>query len=301
MMALSLLLPASVVGLTNEAGSETLLEVSTVLEISAPALIDYGAGLPGDSPAATDFVVKITTNAPGYELSVLASDLTGAAEEIGAAQLTFGADATGANGGTGSTSTAIVNASTALPLGAKNSRSQAVGDDYLINTDITLPFVASGIYNGTAIFSATANGPAPEPVDLAYTMQPATFGMNMWGGSGPLSLTIDGDDETYASPNGDNNAGIRYDFGVPITVSAYRVKQGNPAYAYNTSAQSYVLESSDNASSWTVRATDGGLASIDTGELASPVTARYWRIRITQHSGPWGWDVYSFSLYDIAP
>ena len=132
-------------------GGTTSATVDAMISISAPASIDFGNGVPGDTLSALDSTVTvISNNGAGYTLSVKASDFTGdPAGTIPATALSF------RNGVTSYAS--IVEADTNLELASPAAATDADGTNHAIDAQLVLPYVQAGDYSGTFTFTASNN------------------------------------------------------------------------------------------------------------------------------------------------
>jgi len=120
-------------------GSNTLVEVTPVISVTAPALLDFGPGVPGDELTVTDVVNVSTNSADGYTLT---SDWTGmigntSSDTIADTALSFTLDGNASSG--------------AL------ARTPEGGTDHDLDGVITIPFVDTDTYNGSITFTATSN------------------------------------------------------------------------------------------------------------------------------------------------
>jgi hypothetical protein len=141
----------------TNSGATTLNVTSSITLTGLPATIDFGSGVPGDVKAAPDFTLNVlTNNTAGYELSFKASDMVSAApvETIVAnTDMTVGAVAQGL--GTGSAVAPVAAANAYAQIGTSSAHSDAAGDDYLTSVSLTIPFVRSATYPGTAAAEAS--------------------------------------------------------------------------------------------------------------------------------------------------
>jgi hypothetical protein len=140
-------------------GSATTVTVNASIALSGiPATIAFPAGIVGDLTSAPDISAVVTTNnATGYSLAVTTSALTGASgspQTIAASAVGYAAT-TGVATATATADGAVVDASTALTLGGKSSMSDADGDIFVVTPTLTIPFVKSDDYSGTASFVAS--------------------------------------------------------------------------------------------------------------------------------------------------
>jgi len=129
---------ASVIAQSDEDGSVTHVEVATVIEVTGPGLLSFGSGVPGDTLGLED-LVRVRTNHPaGYDLSWLASDMVNTGNGVIAAEnLAITLD--------GSSSVATT------------GRTDDAGFNHALAAILQLPFVESGTYNGTVVFTATTH------------------------------------------------------------------------------------------------------------------------------------------------
>jgi hypothetical protein len=130
-------------------GGSTSATVDAMISVAAPAAIDFGSGLPGDTLSALDNTVTvISNNSAGYTLAVQASDFTGTpAGTIPASALSFRDGVTAY--------APIVDAGTDLALATTAAVTDADGTDHVIDAQLVLPFVAAGSYSGTFVFTAS--------------------------------------------------------------------------------------------------------------------------------------------------
>jgi len=128
----------------------TIVDVNPVISITAPAMIDFGVGVPGDALDHEDFIVNVVTNhETGYDLTVAGVNLDGNTETINISQMQIGL----ANGALA----AFTSENTDLSLTSTTTRTDAAGDDHALDARLTLPFVNSGLYQGTLTFTATTH------------------------------------------------------------------------------------------------------------------------------------------------
>jgi len=126
----------TVLAVSDDDLSNTQVVVNSMITIDAPALLDFGSGVPGDVKTLTDEELLVTTNNDaGYTVTSSATALTSgtSADTIAAPTLTIGAEGTTA------------------------ARSAEAGDTVTFDASLTIPFVDSGTYTGTATFTATTN------------------------------------------------------------------------------------------------------------------------------------------------
>jgi len=142
-----------------------LLESEYELSVSAPALIDFGTALVGDTAVANDLSVEvISTNPEGYKIEVQADHLRrvdGGSSTIGATNLSF-------REGTQSFA-ALIDRLTRLQLFSTETPTTSEGVEYLIDIELYVPPVPGGLYSGTIGFSATAFT-AVAPPEAYFTM-----------------------------------------------------------------------------------------------------------------------------------
>ena len=115
--------------------SVTEVEVLSQITIVAPALIDFGSGLPGAALEANGIELLVTTNnETGYVV-------------------TIGTPTAMASTGT---STDVQSAPTFAFDGASTSaeRSAEAGDTITVDGDLTVDFVDAGVYTGSVTFTA---------------------------------------------------------------------------------------------------------------------------------------------------
>jgi len=119
--------------------SITRVDVTPTITVTAPALLDFGPGIPGDILTVNDIVNVKTNFGAGYTLT---SDWTGlvgmtSLDTINESALTFTLDGTASTG--------------AL------ERTMEVGTDHDLAGSITVPFVDTDTYNGSITFTGTTN------------------------------------------------------------------------------------------------------------------------------------------------
>lgn len=135
----------------TENATTTLNVNSSITLAGLPAVIDFGSGVPGDVVAAPNFTLNVlTNNSAGYSLKFRASNMVSGApvETIPATAMTVGAVASGL--GTGSATAAIATAGTYQAIGSSTAHSAGAGDDFVTTVALTIPFVRSATYGGTA-------------------------------------------------------------------------------------------------------------------------------------------------------
>jgi hypothetical protein len=130
-------------------GGTTSATVDAMISVAAPASIDFGSGVPGDTLSVLDSTVTvISNNGAGYTLAVQASGFTGApAGTIPATALSFRDGVTA--------HAAIVAVSTDLLLASTAAVTPEAGTAHLVDAQLTLPFVPAGTYSGTFTFTAS--------------------------------------------------------------------------------------------------------------------------------------------------
>jgi hypothetical protein len=137
-------------GLTPAANGQVTVTVDKMISVDAPALIDFGAGVPGDTLAVTGSTVTVTTNSPGgYTLTMGGTDMTSTttSDTIAVSAMTYTA-------GTGP-STAVPPAASPAQVASAAARTGASGQPTSIGLSLTVPFVAGAAYDGTLTFTAT--------------------------------------------------------------------------------------------------------------------------------------------------
>jgi hypothetical protein len=126
----------------------TSATVDSMISVTAPASIDFGAGVPGDLLTVSDSVVTvISNNAAGYTLAVQASALTDGTDVIPATAMKFRDGA--------ATYASLAAAATDLTLASPSAETDADGTAHLVDAQLVLPFVQSGAYEGTFVFTAS--------------------------------------------------------------------------------------------------------------------------------------------------
>ena len=114
--------------------------------MTAPDIINFGDGVPGDTLTTTPTVTVITNADSGYFLYISGTDLLGNSESIDVTNLGF------REGTTAYTNLASEN--TEILLASTSTLTDAAGDAHLIDSRLALPFVNSGLYLGTVTFRA---------------------------------------------------------------------------------------------------------------------------------------------------
>ena len=135
--------------LADDDTSNTIVDVNALITVNAPAMVDFGVGLPTDVLDQSFSVNVITNNETGYDLEVTGTDMNGPSEDI-----TINSMSISANGGPYN---AFAGEGTALPVGSESVSTSEAGVDHPVAARLTLPFVGSGLYQGTLVFTATTN------------------------------------------------------------------------------------------------------------------------------------------------
>jgi hypothetical protein len=136
-------------GLTPAANGQVTVAVDKMISVDAPALIDFGAGVPGDTLAVPASTVTVTTNSPGgYTLTMSGTDMTSTttSDTIAVSAMTYTA---------GGPSSAVPPAASPAQVGSAAARTGASGQPTSIGLSLTVPFVAGAAYAGTLTFTAT--------------------------------------------------------------------------------------------------------------------------------------------------
>jgi hypothetical protein len=122
--------------LSDDATGNTIVDVVTTITVTAPALLDFGVGLPSDTLNVSDGVTVITNNSSGYTLSFVVNDLSSldTTDTIPASAVSATLDGQASVGSSGRTS--------------------AAGTTFNLEAELILPFVDSGVYNGSIVFTA---------------------------------------------------------------------------------------------------------------------------------------------------
>lgn len=156
--ALALSMVGSAFAATDTQNANTTLNVNASITLTGlPATIDFGSGIVGDVVAAPQFTLNVeTNNTAGYSLKFKASDMVSGTpvETIPATAMTIEA-ATTATGATGSANAALAAADTYQVIGSSTDRSVEAGDDFAVDVDLTIPFVRTATYTGTAAAEAS--------------------------------------------------------------------------------------------------------------------------------------------------
>lgn len=150
----SLVLMAGLIGVSATSafaatgGGTTSATVNSMISVAAPATIDFGAGVPGDTLSVLDSTVTvISNNGAGYNLSVQATDLTMTTNTIPLTNLSFREGVTAY--------APLVAVATDVSLVTTSAETDADGTDHLIDAQLLLPFVEGGSYDGTFLFTAS--------------------------------------------------------------------------------------------------------------------------------------------------
>lgn len=115
--------------------------------------------------------------------------------------------------------------------------------------------------------------------------------------SGTGADLVDGNDATEHHSSNPVTGQWKYvDLGVPRRIVSLRFLQTNVVSDASHAATTMVIESSADASAWTVRSTYSSLTTDQTLEVNPSFKARYWRIRATAGGGN-GWRTYTLSLF----
>ena len=131
--------------------STTRVEVETSTTVIAPALIDLGAGVPGDQPTANINVIVISNSATGYILAAAASDMTSAGSDV------INNTALSARNTAGGSFANFTGDFASVQLAETSSRTDESGDTVNIDVRVLLPFRDGGLYTGTMTFTAAGH------------------------------------------------------------------------------------------------------------------------------------------------
>ena len=131
----------------NDNGT-TSATINSMISVTAPATIAFGAGVPGDTLSVLDSTVTvISNNGAGYTLAVQGSDLTKTTNTIPLTALSFRDGVTAY--------APLVAVDTDVLLATTSAETDADGTDHSIDAQLVLPFVEAGAYEGTFIFTAS--------------------------------------------------------------------------------------------------------------------------------------------------
>jgi len=158
--AVALGLPASVfaVDSTVSAATTSVTVGASITLSGVPAALAFGSGVPGDVKTLSFFTATVTTNnLTGYSVKVTTTAMTGAAPSntntIAASALNYAVSNASAvtmvavgGPGDGTVGTVLV---------TKPLASVAGGDTFRVTPSLTIPFVNSDTYSGTATFVAS--------------------------------------------------------------------------------------------------------------------------------------------------
>jgi len=136
-------------GLTPAANGQVTVSVDKMISVDAPALIDFGAGVPGDTLAVSASTVTVITNSSGgYTLTMGGTDMTSTttSDSIAVSDMSYTA---------GGPATAVPYSSAPAQVASAAARTGASGQPTSIGLSLTVPFVASAAYDGTLTFTAT--------------------------------------------------------------------------------------------------------------------------------------------------
>jgi hypothetical protein len=160
-----LLFAASVVpafAATSTQSATTTVTVNTSIVLTGvPATIAFGAGAPSDVVTAPGFTANVVSNNRiGYTIGVVTSNMAsaGSTNTIPATAFTWaGTSVTCAGGSTcAGASGSPTDTTTPVQVASATKRTAEAGDTFTIASSLTLPFVDSGAYTGTAVFTATS-------------------------------------------------------------------------------------------------------------------------------------------------
>jgi hypothetical protein len=158
--AVALAVPAAVfaVDSTPSTPTTTVLVGASITLTGVPAALDYGSGVPGDVKTLSFFTATVTTNnLTGYSVKVTTTAMAGATSgntnTIAASAINYAVSNASALlmvpvGGAGNSTVGTV-------LVTKPLASVGGGDTFRVTPSLTIPFVNSDTYNGTATFVAS--------------------------------------------------------------------------------------------------------------------------------------------------
>jgi len=137
---------------TQSANITVTVNASIVLT-GIPDTIQYPVGNPSSGVVTPDFTANVVTNnRAGYTIDVVTSNISsvGTNDTIPATAISWTGVSVVCRGVTsctgGSASSGVIATST--------RRTSESGDTWMISSSIAIPFIDSGIYSGTAVFTA---------------------------------------------------------------------------------------------------------------------------------------------------
>jgi hypothetical protein len=137
-------------GLTPAANGQVTVAVDKMISVDAPALIDFGAGVPGDTLAVSGSTVTVTTNSPsGYTLSVGGAPMTraGSADSIPPNAISITVDSGPA--------VVVPPAASPAQIAEADAMTGQAGHSWSLGLSLLVPFVGSGTYQGSLTWVAT--------------------------------------------------------------------------------------------------------------------------------------------------
>ncbi len=147
---------------STQTGNTTVTVNTSIVLTGVPATIAFAAGAPSAVVAAPNFTANVVTNnRVGYTIGVVTSNMAsaGSTDTIPATAFSWtGTSVICAGGGVtcaGATGSPT-NTTAPVQVASATKRTAATGDTFTIASSITLPFVDSGAYTGTAVFTATS-------------------------------------------------------------------------------------------------------------------------------------------------
>ena len=134
-----------------QARTTTVVVLSTIVLTGIPDTIQYPIGNPSSGVAAPDFTANVVTNnRAGYTIDVVTSNVSSAGTNDTIPAISWTGVSLVCHGVTsctgGSASSGVIATST--------RRTSESGDTWTISSSIAIPFIDSGIYRGTAVFTA---------------------------------------------------------------------------------------------------------------------------------------------------
>ncbi len=138
---------------STQSANITVTILSEIVLTGVPDTIQYTAGNPSSGVVAPDFTANVVTNnRTGYTIDVVTSDISSAGtnDRIPATAIFWTGVSLVCQGVTsctgGSASSGVIATST--------RRTSESGDTWKISSSIAIPWLDSGIYRGTAVFTA---------------------------------------------------------------------------------------------------------------------------------------------------
>jgi hypothetical protein len=131
------------------ATGQTRVTVNQMISVDAPALINFGSGVPGDTLPVNATVTVTTNNTTGYILTVGGSAMTSTttSNTISQSNITVSVES----------GPAITMPTTLSPtqIASSNSMTPEGGHPWSVDLSLAVPFVDSATYRGTVTWVAT--------------------------------------------------------------------------------------------------------------------------------------------------